>query len=139
MDMDIGISIVSGLIFILCLLWAQKQHNLQKGRFQKVVRFSGDFEKLSLHLHELLTENHYYIHSYRYETVYRQGKGILVTARYLKFSKVPGGILVEAFILDKSAEVGLVGFLGMAAKRPLKKMVEKLIAHIEAYEKENPH
>jgi hypothetical protein len=102
------------------------------GRFKKLVNFSGDFESMSALINDFLIADSYCIENYGNETVYRKGSRMLVGRKFIKFSKVPEGILVEAFVnLLGNNEGGIDGFVGAVAKKQLKGTVDKVIAMIE--------
>lgn len=105
-------------------------------RFKKVVRFSGDFEKMSALINDSLTADDYRVEKYGNETVYRKGSRMMTGRQFFKFSKAPDGVLIEAFVnLFGSNESGIDGFVGAVAKKQLKKTVDKVAAMIEGNEK----
>jgi len=101
-------------------------------RFKRLVRFSGDFEKMNQLINDFLISNHYCIENYGNEVVYRKGSRLLIGRKFIKISRDSEGILVEAFVnLFGSNESGIDGFVGAASKKQLKKVVNKVIAMIE--------
>lgn len=57
------------------------------------------------------------------ETVFQKGKGVWVAPSFVKVTYYGGYARLEAWIDAMGSEQGLEGFVGCAAKRPLKKVV----------------
>jgi len=101
-------------------------------RFKRFAHFSGDFERMSKLIDDFLISNHFCIENYGDEIVYRRGSRLLIGRKFIKISKAPEGILVEAFVnLFGRNESGIDGFVGITAKKRLKRIVDKVIAMIE--------
>lgn len=124
-----------GLLFLLIsgrFIKKQEKFNESKTkanageRFTKVVPFTGDYEKMDARIKELLTKSGYTLQAYGDEQLYRSGDGIWVASKYLKYSKVDEGILMEAFVIIGQKEAGLDGSVGVVAKKPLKNLVKQL-------------
>ena len=128
MSFEILLGAVVGLVIGLVIVVSQKG-----SRFKKLVSFSGDFDKMNAHVDGFLTASNFHIQNYGSETVYCQGSRLLVGRKFIKITRAPEGILVEAFInLFGSNEDGIDGFVGAVAKKQLKGTVDKVIAMIEA-------
>jgi len=101
-------------------------------RFKKLIRFSGDFEKMNKLINDFLISKGYCIENYGNEVVYRKGSRLLIGRKFIKISSESEGILVEAFVnLSGKNESGIDGFVGAASKKQLKGVVDKVIAMIE--------
>jgi hypothetical protein len=132
-------------MFVCAILAVMKLNKINAGtatanrgkRFEKLIPFAGDFDSLGVVIDTFLKENQYSIQNYGGETVYRYGAGMFLASRFIKVSKHPQGIVVEAFIIAFLffflKELGKDGFFGIAAKRPLKKTVDQLISIIESH------
>ncbi|MCL2076101.1 MAG: hypothetical protein FWH15_06635 [Betaproteobacteria bacterium] len=128
-----------GFIYSIPLMVRQSQINRGKrtapkgSRFTKLVKFSGDFEKITNIIDDFLTANGFHKQSYGDETIYRRGSGMIASSQFFKFSRVQEGIFIEAFVIF-FREMNLDGFVGIAVKVPLKKIVDKIIVMIETNE-----
>jgi len=130
-----------GLVISIPLIIRQRKINKgsgiakKKSRFTALINFSGNFEAVSAQINGFLASKGYYSQSYGAETVYRNGSGMMTAGKFIKFSKAPDGILVEAFIIAYgSVELGLKGFTGIIPKKSLKKVVNEVINIIQSAE-----
>lgn len=102
-------------------------------RFQQSVPYGGNKEEMAAKISGFLIENGYNPAVYKNENVFKQGDGLITAEKYFKFSITPEGFFIEAFVmLFMVKESGIKGFTGIVAKRPLKKIVDKIIAMITA-------
>jgi hypothetical protein len=133
-------SLVGLIIFFINTNAVNRQKKINTGetkagagnRFTKTMPFSGDYEQMKSNIERLLNESGYQLQNYGDEKIYRNGNGMFVASKCFKFEQAPeGGILVEAFVIISGKEHGLDGFVAIAAKKPLKKIVEKVITMIE--------
>ena len=130
MPVEILAGALVGLVIGLVIVVGHKG-----SRFKKLVNFSGDFDKMSAQIDGFLAASNFHIQNYGSETVYCKGSRLLVGRKFIKYTRAPEGILVEAFInLFGSNESGIDGFVGAVAKKQLKVTVDKVIAMIEAGE-----
>ncbi|MCL2162674.1 MAG: hypothetical protein FWH56_12540 [Betaproteobacteria bacterium] len=133
MSSEILLGAVVGLVIGLVIVVSHKG-----SRFKKLVSFTGDFDKMSARIDDFLAASNFHIQNYGSETVYCKGSRLLVGRKFIKFSRAPEGVLVEAFInLFGSNESGIDGFVGAVAKKQLKATVDQVIAMIEAGEQGN--
>lgn len=138
-------AVVGGIIgLIISIPLMKKQKRINKGqdvaqggigtgsRFEQTVLFKGNKEELEIKIKEFLAQKKFNIQEYGSEKVYRKGDGVWVAGQFIKYYFVPNGVKIEAFvILFGTKESNLEGFTGIAAKKPLKKVVNELISLIK--------
>jgi len=135
-------AIIGGLVGLLVTIpLIIKQRAINKGgskaasgeRFSQVVAFSGNRSEMEDKLIEFLLLSGFKPQTYGDEKVYRKGEGMMTACQMLKYTFVPEGILLEAFvILFGAKESGLTGFTGIIVKKPLKETVIRIIKLIES-------
>ena len=134
-------TVLSLFAMIALLVWAlivektDKNKAVREGksisRFQILLPFDGDKEAMAQTVHNFLVSKKYHPVVYRTENVYKQGTGMMTAGKYFKFSLVPEGFYIEAFvILFGMKEEYLEGFSGIVSKYPLRKLTEEVIKMI---------
>lgn len=134
-------AIIGGLVgLIVSIPLMIKQSKINKGtavgkpgsRFTRLVHYRGDVNRMAEQIGNFLTANGYFLQHYGNENAFRNGGGMLTACKFFKYSIVPEGFFIEAFvILFGAKESGLDGFTGVAAKKPLKRIVDQVIGMIE--------
>ena len=88
-----------------------------------------DHEASSFHrIKQLLESKKFEYKTVDGEALFQKGKGVWVAPSYIKITYSGGSVRVEAWINAMGAEQDLEGFVGSAAKKPLKKVVAEVEA-----------
>lgn len=97
-------------------------------RYTKVFPAVAGTGKTDSWIREYLTGKGFRVVTRDGETVYQKGKGVWVAPSFIKVTFFGGYVRLEAWIDAMGSEQGLEGFVGCAAKKPLKKVVTEIEA-----------
>jgi hypothetical protein len=97
-------------------------------RHVRTVRFTGDFNYLAQKLNDFLISNEFQSQPYGGdEMVYRCGSGYWLPARFVKFSYIPDGVLIEAFLIIYGYwENPISGIMGWPVHGPFLNTINRL-------------
>ena len=97
-------------------------------RYEKVLPLVDSRDNTFPLIQSLMTSKGYKYEVVDGENVFRKGDGFWVIARYLKITYAPDVVCIQAWINNTGMEMGLEGFVGSAAKKPLRKLVDQVEA-----------
>ena len=90
-------------------------------RYQKIYPQIDTAENTFNQIYQYLISKGFKYVTYDGQQLFQKGKGIWVAPRFVKVTYLPGFVQVEAWIEAFGTEQGLEGFVGSAAKGPIKK------------------
>lgn len=97
-------------------------------RYQNILPMVDSRENSFEKIRQLLDSKKFKYRTRDGEQVFQKGDGVWVAASFIKVTYENGFARVEGWIDAMGAEQNLEGFVGCAAKKPLKKMVEQVEA-----------
>jgi len=92
-------------------------------RYQKIYPQIDTAENTFNQIYQYLISKGFKYVTYDGQQLFQKGKGVWVAPRFVKVTYLPGFVQVEAWIEAFGTEQGLEGFVGSAAKGPIKKAV----------------
>ncbi len=97
-------------------------------RYQRVFPMTDSAENSFAKVHGLLTGKKFKYENVDGQQVFRKGDGFWAAARFIRISYSGNFVRLEAWVDAMGSEMDLEGFVGCAAKKPLK----KIVAEVEA-------